>query len=72
MHHEGEPLTSERLKVAAAQAFLANETVADEFIVAHGEQTCIGHHMGCGAILVGEPITVDPGHATPSRATTRT
>jgi Xaa-Pro aminopeptidase len=59
VHYEGEPLTSERLKVAAAQAFLANETVADEFIVAHGEQTCIGHHMGSGTILVGEPITVD-------------
>jgi Xaa-Pro aminopeptidase len=56
---DGEPLTSERLKLAAAQAFVASGTVADEFIVAHGEQTCIGHHMGSGAILAGEPITVD-------------
>ena len=56
---EDRPLTSERLKAAAAQAFLQSDAVADEFIVAHGEQTCIGHHMGSGTILVGEPITVD-------------
>jgi Xaa-Pro aminopeptidase len=59
VHYEGRPLTSERLKVAAAEAFVASGAVADEFIVAHGEQTCIGHHMGSGTILVGEPITVD-------------
>ena len=56
---DGEPLTSERLKVAVAAAFLANGTAADDFIVAHGEQTCIGHHMGSGAIGWGEPITID-------------
>ena len=56
---DGEPLTSERLKAAVAAAFLANGTVADDFIVAHGEQTCIGHHMGSGAIGWGEPITID-------------
>lgn len=57
--YEGEPLTSERLKVAVAATFAANEAGADEFIVAHGPQTCIGHHMGSGEILAGEPITVD-------------
>jgi Xaa-Pro aminopeptidase len=57
--YEGKPLTSERLKAAAAAAFAANEAGADEFIVAHGAQTCIGHHMGSGEILAGEPITVD-------------
>ena len=56
---DGEPLTSERLKAAAAAAFLANGAVAEDFIVAHGEQTCIGHHMGSGAVRVGEPVTVD-------------
>jgi Xaa-Pro aminopeptidase len=56
---EGEPLTSERLKAAAAAAFLAHGAVAEDFIVAHGEQTCIGHHMGSGAVRVGEPVTVD-------------
>lgn len=56
---EGEALTSERLKAAVAAAFAANDAGADEFIVAHGPQTCIGHHMGSGPIGVGEPITVD-------------
>ena len=59
VHLDGEPLTSERLKQAVAEAFLANGATAEDFIVAHGEQTCIGHHMGSGPIRVGEPITVD-------------
>ena len=59
VHLDGEPLTSERLKQAVAEAFLANGATAEDLIVAHGEQTCIGHHMGSGPIRVGEPITVD-------------
>jgi Xaa-Pro aminopeptidase len=59
LHVDEEPLTSERVKVAVATAFLANGATAEDFIVAHGEQTCIGHHMGSGAIGWGEPITVD-------------
>ncbi len=56
---DGEPLSCERLKAAAREAFAASGVSADEFIVAHGYQTCVGHHMGSGAILAGEPITVD-------------
>jgi Xaa-Pro aminopeptidase len=56
---DGEPLTCERLKVEARAAIAAHGASADEFIIAHGAQTCIGHHMGSGAILAGEPITVD-------------
>lgn len=56
---DGEPLTSERLKIGVAEAFTANDATADEFIVAHGFQTCVGHHMGSGEIGYGEPITVD-------------
>jgi Xaa-Pro aminopeptidase len=59
LHVDREPLTSERVKLAVATAFLANRAAADDFIVAHGEQTCIGHHMGSGPIGWGEPITVD-------------
>lgn len=59
LQSRGEPLTSELLKAAAAAAFAANDASADEFIVAHGPQTCIGHHMGSGEIEWGEPITVD-------------
>ncbi len=56
---DGEQLTCERLKAAARQAFAAAGVAADDFIVAHGYQTCVGHHMGSGPILAGEPITVD-------------
>jgi Xaa-Pro aminopeptidase len=56
---DGEPVTSERLKALVAAAFAANGAAAEDFIVAHGEQTCIGHHMGSGPIGWGEPITVD-------------
>jgi len=56
---DGQPLTSERLKAAAREAFAKSGVSADEFIVAHGYQTCVGHHMGSGAIGAGEPITVD-------------
>jgi hypothetical protein len=56
---DGEPLTSERLKAAAREAFTLAGVGSDDFIVAHGAQTCIGHHMGSGAIGVSEPITVD-------------
>jgi Xaa-Pro aminopeptidase len=59
LHLDGDPLTSERLKQAVAVAFLEHGAVAEDFIVAHGEQTCIGHHMGSGPVGWGEPITVD-------------
>lgn len=56
---DGEPLTSERLKARISDVFAAHDATAEEMIVAHGAQTCIGHHMGSGAILAHEPITVD-------------
>jgi Xaa-Pro aminopeptidase len=59
LHVDGEPVTSERLKADAAMAFAAAGAVAEDFIVAHGPQTCIGHHMGSGAVGWGEPVTVD-------------
>jgi Xaa-Pro aminopeptidase len=59
LHVDGEPLTSERLKADAAVAFAEGGAVAEDFIVAHGPQTCIGHHMGSGPVGWGEPVTVD-------------
>ena len=59
LHLDGEPLTSERLKADAARAFTEAGAAADEFIVAHGPQTCVGHHMGSGPVGWGEPVTVD-------------
>lgn len=56
---EDEPLTSERLKAAASAAVTSSGCSLEDFIVAHGAQTCIGHHHGSGEIAPGEPITVD-------------
>jgi Xaa-Pro aminopeptidase len=56
---DGEPLTCERIKIEIERVFSAHGVAAEEFIVAHGAQTAIGHDMGSGAILPGEPITFD-------------
>ena len=56
---DGEPLTCERIKAEVERVFSAHGAYADEFIVAHGAQTAIGHEGGHGAILPGEPITFD-------------
>jgi Xaa-Pro aminopeptidase len=56
---EGEPLTSERIKAAISQAFLTHGASGDEFIVSHGSQSAIGHHMGTGQIEAGEPVVID-------------
>jgi Xaa-Pro aminopeptidase len=56
---DGEPLTCERLKQGVSLAFIRNGCGGDDMIVAHGEQTCIGHHSGSGQVREGEPVTVD-------------
>jgi len=56
---DGEPLTSERIKAEVERVFSEHGAYADEFIVAHGAQTAIGHESGHGPILPGEPITFD-------------
>ena len=56
---DGEPLTSERIKMALERAFSEHDCSADEMIVSHGPQTAIGHHMGHGAIAPDEPIVID-------------
>jgi Xaa-Pro aminopeptidase len=56
---DGEPLTAERLKAAISAELTAHGCSADEFIVSHGPQTAIGHHMGAGRIELGEPIVID-------------
>ena len=56
---DGEPLTAERIKIDLERVFGAHGCAAEEFIVAHGPQTAIGHEMGSGRILAGEPITFD-------------
>ncbi len=56
---EGVPLTCERLKQAVGEVFSSRGVAAEEFIVAHGAQSAIGHEMGSGAVASGEPIVVD-------------
>jgi Xaa-Pro aminopeptidase len=56
---DGEPLTSERLKLEIERVFSEHGAVGDEFIVAHGPQTAIGHELGSGALKPGEPIVFD-------------
>ena len=56
---DGEPLTSERLKRRIGEVFTEHDMLADEFIVAHGAQSAVGHDMGSGQIAAGEPIVID-------------
>jgi Xaa-Pro aminopeptidase len=56
---EGEALTSERIKAAILEAFTERGAIADEFIVAHGAQSAVGHDMGSGPIAAGEPVVID-------------
>jgi len=56
---EGEPLTSERIKTAVSQAFVAAGASAEDFVVSHGPQSAIGHHLGEGQIRAGEPVVID-------------
>ena len=56
---DGEPLTSERVKLAIQDAFARHGCSAEEFIVSHGAQSAIGHDMGSGEIRAGEPIVID-------------
>jgi Xaa-Pro aminopeptidase len=56
---DGEPLTCERIKRRILARFLELGAVAEDMIVAHGPQTAIGHEMGSGPILPGEPVICD-------------
>ena len=56
---DGEPLTVERIKAAMQQVYTERDLFSDEFIVAHGGQSAVGHDMGSGAIEPGEPIVID-------------
>ncbi|WP_405375527.1 MULTISPECIES: M24 family metallopeptidase [unclassified Microbacterium] len=56
---DGVPLTCEDLKDRIRAVYLRNGCEDAGMIVAHGAQTCIGHHAGSGQIYAGEPVTVD-------------
>jgi Xaa-Pro aminopeptidase len=56
---DGEPLTSERIKGEIRIVFVRRGVSCDDFIVAHGSQSAIGHHLGEGRLRTGEPIVID-------------
>jgi Xaa-Pro aminopeptidase len=56
---DGEPLTVERIKLEIERVFSEHGVAAEEFIVAHGPQTAVGHEMGSGTLQPGEPIVFD-------------
>ncbi len=55
----GADLTVEQVKAAINAVFAEHGCTADEFIVSHGPQSAIGHHMGSGPIAPGEPVVID-------------
>jgi Xaa-Pro aminopeptidase len=56
---DGEPLTSERVKLEILRVFGEHGLAAEEFIVSHGAQSAVGHDMGSGEIKPDEPIVID-------------
>ncbi len=55
----GEPLTSERLRFAIDSAIMAEGGLAEDTIVAGGEQACDPHERGQGPLRPNELIIVD-------------
>jgi Xaa-Pro aminopeptidase len=56
---EGEELTCELLKEHVERGFARHGCTADEFIVAHGPQTAVGHDMGSGPIGADDVVLLD-------------
>jgi Xaa-Pro aminopeptidase len=56
---EGDPLTCERIKAAVRAAITERGGVAEGMVVSHGAQTAIGHDLGSGPIIPGEPVVID-------------
>ncbi len=59
LHHEGDPLTSERVKEGIEVTLLRHGCALDETIVACGENAADPHDRGSGPLEAGEPIIVD-------------
>jgi Xaa-Pro aminopeptidase len=59
LRHEGEVLTSERVRRAIEMELLRNDCALDETIVACGSDAADPHERGSGPLFAGEPIIVD-------------
>ena len=64
--HEGEPVTSERIKTLINVTLMEMGCVAQHTIIAGGVQACDPHHEGAGPLKAHEPIVMDvfPRHMT--------
>jgi Xaa-Pro aminopeptidase len=58
-HHGELNLTVAQVKAAISSAFVAHDASASVFVVSHGPQSAIGHHLGDGHLRAGEPIVID-------------
>lgn len=59
LHHDGEPLTAERVKEAIEVTLLRHGCGLDDTIVAGGEHGADPHDRGTGPLPADEPIVVD-------------
>ncbi len=59
LYHEGEPLTSERVKTEIEVTLLEHGCALDETIVACGTDAADPHDRGSGPLEAGQPIIVD-------------
>jgi Xaa-Pro aminopeptidase len=66
--HEGEPVTSERIKKLINVSLMEQDCISQHTIIAGGLQACDPHNEGSGPLKAGEPIVMD---IFPRNATTR-
>jgi Xaa-Pro aminopeptidase len=59
LHHGGDPLTSERVKVVIERTLLEHGCALDETIVACGADAADPHDRGSGPLEADEPVVVD-------------
>ena len=57
--HDGEPVTSERIKKLINVALMEQDCVGQHTIIAGGVQACDPHNEGSGALKAGEAIVMD-------------
>lgn len=57
--HDGEAVTSERIKRVINVALMEQECVGQHTIIAGGVQACDPHNEGTGPLRAGEPIVMD-------------
>ena len=59
LYHDGEVLTSERLRVMAQKLLLDRCCQAEDIIIAAGDQCCDPHNRGSGPIPANQTIIID-------------